>query len=119
MILEESNKLIAPQDLRNAVFCISSIQNSSHCLQMDILTSEKRNPMKLLDLNHVQISFRFGATAVVAVHICYPNIPGGVHIESITRHRACKYTEEELRDLVSTVNHQSIFTLVELIDLLD
>jgi hypothetical protein len=76
MLLEESRNLTAPQDFRYAVFCINSIQNSSHHLQMDIFACEKRNPIKLLDSHRVQISFRFGATAVVAIHLCYPNVSG-------------------------------------------
>ena len=91
-LLVDSRILPSPQDLRYVVFAIGAAQLARDAATKDIaavkalrtcLIKMLTNDASETSLLRVQLELKGRVVATVAVHECYPEVPGGVMVQSL------------------------------------
>lgn len=88
-VLTEAAVLPSPQDLRYAIFALGAVQNAPATLQQHLSELRKRCIVRSNGYSasssaaSVQVTLSNGVTACISVHACYPEVPGGVSIDSL------------------------------------
>ena len=119
-ILSDAIVLPSPQDLRYAVFALGAVQKSAAILTQH--TSELRKKCIVRSNGYtakssmasVQITLSNGVTASFSVHACYPELPGGVSIDSLVG--VGGWTMQELEVLRVTANAKCFSSLLDMMD---
>jgi len=119
-ILSDAIVLPSPQDLRYAVFALGAVQKSSAILTQH--TAELRQKCIVRSNGYtakssmasVQITLSNGVTASFSVHACYPELPGGVSIDSLVG--VGGWTMQELEVLRVTANAKCFSSLLDMMD---
>mmetsp|Transcript_25789 Transcript_25789/g.24635 ORF Transcript_25789/g.24635 Transcript_25789/m.24635 type:complete len:361 (+) Transcript_25789:57-1139(+) len=82
-LLQDSRVLPCPQDLRYAVFALGASQNAVECVRKDLQELRKTCLVKALSPLRFELELPNSLSAIVSIHECYPEVPGGVYIESL------------------------------------
>lgn len=89
-LLDDSRVLPSPQDLRYAVFAIGAAQLARDAAMKDIATVKALRTclVQMLasddsSLLRFQLELKGRIVATIAVHECYPEVPGGVTVQSL------------------------------------
>jgi hypothetical protein len=93
-LLDDCRVLPSPQDLRYVVFAISASQGAKEAALKDLPELRKQSILKVLDSHaataardapilRFQLELRGRVVATVSVHDCYPEVPCGVHLDSL------------------------------------
>jgi hypothetical protein len=116
-LLAECRELPAPNDLRHAMFCLYSAPLAPMKLAEDIVELRKRC---LVKANNGPLALEFttsnGLTASLNVHVCYPNVPAGVLVESLQG--GSKWTDAEVEAMRVQANSMCFSTVFFMYDYL-
>lgn len=82
-ILEEAQKLEPPNDIRYALFQLSSAMRFGKVLREHIAESRKKYIISQVDSHSLLVSFKAGYEANIQLHTNYPNVPSGVLVRSL------------------------------------
>lgn len=85
-VLLEAQQLLAPQDLRYAIFHIGAAQHAPGLVKSDIAKLRKKSIVQADTKNDrvFHVTFSNGVTVQVSTHYCYPYVPNSVHIDRIS-----------------------------------
>lgn len=119
-LLCDCAQLAPPLDLRHALLATTAALHREQALcqhikeislqKLCLLQRHSSDPCK------VDVAFRNGISAVLKVHESYPNVPNGVHIESLTS--VGGWSEDELRAARPHINNRCLQTLSDMIVLM-
>mmetsp|Transcript_525 Transcript_525/g.922 ORF Transcript_525/g.922 Transcript_525/m.922 type:complete len:415 (+) Transcript_525:125-1369(+) len=119
-LLCDCAQLAPPLDLRHALLATTAALHREQALSQHIkeISLQKLCLLQRHDSDpyKVDVAFRNGINAVLKVHESYPNVPNGVHIESLTS--VGGWSEEELRVARPYINNRCLQTLRDMIVLM-
>ena len=115
-IIQDVAMMPSPQDLRYVLFSLSSIQESQIQLQKHIASLRKKCIIKQNSQNTVQITLGSGISATLLIHECYPEIPGGVYVESIIGIGG--WDQDELITMKANINASCFNNIVDVFNYL-
>ena len=116
-ILSEAIALPSPQDLRFAVFALGAVQRSAAALALHTAELRKRCIVRSAGFSaasscaSVQLTLSNGVTCSLSVHPCYPEVPGGVSIDSLVG--VGGWTMQELEAMRVTANARCFSSLLD------
>jgi len=82
-ILADARTLPSPQDLRYALFALSACQHAQAIFATHVSALRKRCLVRQNGSNRVQLTLANGVSASISAHMCYPEVPSGVYIDSL------------------------------------
>ena len=115
-IIQDIAMMPTPQDLRYALFSLSSMQESQIQLQKHIASLRKKCIIKQNSPNTVQITLGSGISATLLIHECYPEVPGGVYAESIIGIGG--WDQDELTAMKANINASCFNNIVDVFNYL-
>jgi len=115
-IIQDVAMMPSPQDLRYVLFSLSSMQESQIQLQKHIASLRKKCIIKQNSQNTVQITLGSGISATLLIHECYPEIPGGVYVESIIGIGG--WDQDELITMKANINASCFNNIVDVFNYL-
>ncbi len=115
-ILDEAKALPAPQDIRYAIFALGCAQNSPQILRAHISDLRKKCIVRSTGPLSAAFTLSTGVTVSIAVHDCYPNVPGGIIADSMVG--VGGWTQLEIDAIKNAVNSKGFSTIMEVFDYL-
>jgi predicted nucleic acid-binding Zn-ribbon protein len=122
-IINECKEIAPPNDLRHAVFCLGCTPFSNAILQEHAQELKKKCLVGNVTSNGFTFTIPIGVQVKIKTHMCYPNIPAGVQIESLTslsehnrRMSSSAFNEKELHAIVINCNSMCFGNVFALYD---
>jgi hypothetical protein len=119
-ILSEAITQTTPQDLRYAIFALGAVQRSAAALGTHIADLRKRCIVRSHGFTttnscaSVQVTLSNGVTASLSAHACYPELPGGVSIDSLVG--VGGWSMQELEAIRVTANAKCFCSLPDMME---
>ena len=115
-VLCDACVLPTPQDIRQVVFVLGAMQNAPSTLTDHLNSLKKQVLVHRLGPWLVQVTLSCGVSARFAVHQCYPEVPTGVHVESLEA--VGGFSQQELDEAVRDANAVCFTTIHEAVSFL-
>lgn len=115
-IIQDVAMMPTPQDLRYTMFALSSCQDSQIHLQKHIALLRKKCIIKQVTPNTVQVTLGTGISVTLLIHECYPEVPGGVYVDSIIGIGG--WDQDELANMKANINASCFNNIVDVFNFL-
>lgn len=118
-IISECKEVAPPNDLRHAVFCLTVAPLSASLLSEHGQLLRKRTLVSSVGLNSITFTVPNGIVVKARTHMCYPHVPSGIMIESLslsTNTNTIQWTSKELNEMAVQINNMcfgNVFALYE------
>ena len=115
-VLCDACVLPTPQDIRQVVFVLGAMQNAPSTLADHLSSLKKQVIVHRLGSWLVQVTLSCGVSARFSIHECYPEVPSGVHVESLEG--VGGYSPQELEEARRDANAVCFRTIHEAVNFL-
>jgi len=111
-----------PNDLRQALFLLEGAQSLQKAIKMEISELRKQFLVAMKAPHLVAVTLLSGMVVDIRVHMCYPNVPGGVTVENVALAGESSSDDEpgvntqkwvEIKNLANGQCYRTITELVE------
>jgi len=110
-VLCEACILPSPQDLRQVIFVLGSMQGAADAIETDLVELRKLLLVRRISSSIVQVTFSSGVSARLACSDCYPEVPNGVHVLGLDG--VGGWTPQELESLRKDASCNIFRTLID------